>query len=154
MTAAEIDAGLWVFSDPSIYAAFTEDLAGINIIDTSVYPSGSTALGDVLQSGNVFLGGQMAVSANAGVRPELYAPATWQQGSSYSHLDEDVFPPGDPDSLMTPVLNLAEAIHSPGDIILCMFQDLGWTTLSDCEAPIFADGFESGDTSAWSGTVP
>ncbi len=118
--------------DPAIYAWFTEDLAGVSLFDEMTYPDGSTQLAGVLQSGNVFFDAPMSTAANAGTRPELYAPAIWESGSSFSHLDETVFPPGDPDSLMTPFLSLDEAIHNPGDIILCMFEDMGWTTSSNC----------------------
>ena len=124
--------GFRIFDDPAIYASFTEDLAGVSLFDEMTYPDGSTQLAGVLQSGNVFFNGPMAVSTNSGTRPELYAPAIWESGSSFSHLDENVFPPGDPDSLMTPFLSLDEAIHNPGDITLCMFQDMGWTTSSNC----------------------
>ncbi len=130
LMAVQAGFGFSLFADPSIYASFTEDLAGDNIIAT--YPDFSTQLAVVLQSGNVFFNGPMAVAANEGVRPELYAPATWESGSSFSHLDENVFPAADPDSLMTPFLNLGEAIHDPGDITLCLFQDIGWTTSSSC----------------------
>ncbi len=141
MDVSELGLGFWIFPLPSRYASFTEDLAGTSIIDPGTYPNGSAQLAGVLQSGNVFFNGPMAVSANGGQRPELYAPMSWSPGSSFSHLDETVFPPADPDSLMTPFLNFAEAIHSPGEIALCMFQDMGWTTSSDC-------GIESSTLSA------
>jgi hypothetical protein len=33
---------------------------------------------------------------------------------------------------MTPRLDFAEAIHDPGDITLCMFEDQGWETSANC----------------------
>src|SRR5262249_27648833 len=65
---------------------------------------------------------------NAGVRPRLYSPNPWAPGSSYSHLDETTYPPGDPNSLMTYALGAAEAIHDLGPIVRGVFQDEGWTT--------------------------
>ncbi len=128
----ELGLGFWLLPQPSRYASFTEDLAGNSIIDTATYPNFSTQLAGVLQSGNVFFNGPLTVSANSDQRPELYAPMRWSPGSSFSHLDETVYPPANPDSLMTPFLDFAEAIHHPGEIALCMFQDMGWTTSSSC----------------------
>ena len=65
-------------------------------------------------------------NVNGGQPARLYAPATWQQGSSYSHLDEATYPQGDANSLMTPSLNSAEAIHSPGGISLALLKSIGW----------------------------
>ena len=72
-----------------------------------------------------------------GSPPELYAPGTWDQGSSYSHLDETTFPPANPHSLMTPQLASMEAIHDPGQITLCMFEDMGWDAA--CVVPTAAE---------------
>jgi len=42
--------------------------------------------------------------------------------------------------------------------VLPFFEDrdleAGLLVLEACELPVFSDGFESGDTSAWSATVP
>ena len=59
--------------------------------------------------------------------PKLYAPAAWQAGSSYSHLDEATYPAGNANSLMTPAIGANEVIHSPGPITLGIFSDSGWT---------------------------
>ena len=134
LMVVDVGLGFWAFTVPAIYAFFTEDSSGTSIVDTGVYPDLSIQLAAVLQSGDVFLSGPMAVAANGGVRPELFAPSQWIQGSSYSHLDESVYPPGTPNSLMTPLLDPAEAIHDPGAITLCLFQDIGWTTNADCAA--------------------
>ena len=61
-----------------------------------------------------------------GGRPRLYAPANYQVGSSYSHLNETTYSPGTPNSLMTPGLNTAESNHNPGPALLGMFVDMGW----------------------------
>ncbi|HEX6463614.1 MAG TPA: BACON domain-containing carbohydrate-binding protein, partial [Vicinamibacterales bacterium] len=67
-----------------------------------------------------------AIAANNHVPPTLFAPAAFQNGSSYSHLDENTYPPGDLNSLMTPAIGFAEVIHTPGPIVLGMFTDMGW----------------------------
>jgi hypothetical protein len=70
----------------------------------------------------------------------LYSPSFWQTGSSFSHLDEDTaaFAAGNADSLMTPELAPGEAQHSPGPVVLGMFQDMGWP--SAATVPISSKG--------------
>ncbi len=132
---------------PVMYDRFTENGAGIDLIDTTVFPNPSAELAAQLQSGNIYFFGPNAVAANGGSRPMLYAPPIWQQGSSYSHLDEEFFGPGNPNSLMTPVLNWAESIHDPGPITRGILKDLGWTIagagaldLSFGETPLIGPG--------------
>ena len=113
---------------PFIYDRFSENGAGQSLLNTTLFPNPSVALATQLQSNSVFFNGPEAVVANGGTRPPLYAPSTWQQGSSFSHLDETVYPAGNPNSLMTPAFAMAEAIHNPGPVALGMFRDMGWTT--------------------------
>ena len=61
------------------------------------------------------------------VRSKMYAPATYEPGSSYSHFDESTYPAGDPASLMTPSIGYGEAIHDPGALGLGLLNDIGWT---------------------------
>jgi len=135
---------------PVIFDNFTEDNLGIAIRDAGTYPNNSVALGNVLTGMDVFFDGTNAKAANGGSPPELYAPGTFEYGSSYSHLDETVFGAGHPSSLMTPYLGSAEAIHDPGPVTLGIFEDIGWVTADT----IFSDGFESGNVSQWSSSVP
>ena len=136
---------------PEIFDRFTQDNSADFLINTVVYLNPSAALGTALTSTNVFFSGTNTNAANGGTRAELYAPGVWDQGSSYAHLDEVVFPAGNPSSLMTPFLGSAEAIHDPGPVTLGIFEDIGWEVNA---GRIFTDGFESGDASAWSSTVP
>ncbi|MDI6804977.1 MAG: FN3 associated domain-containing protein [Bacteroidota bacterium] len=93
---------------------------------TSVYPNPSHDLGSALKSNNIYFDGLNVYRINNNVLPKLYAPSTWAKGSSISHLDENSYPHGNSNSLMTPKTDYAEAIHSPGEIGLAMLQDLGW----------------------------
>ena len=111
---------------PGIYDRFTENGAGQSLINTSLFPNPSVALGNQLTSNNLFFDGPNAVGANNGIRPKLYAPSQWQQGSSYAHLDELTYPRGNPNSLDTPYFSLGEAIHDPGPIPLGILKDEGW----------------------------
>ena len=113
---------------PFIYDRFSENGLSQSLLNTTLFPNPSVALATQLQSNSVFFTGPQAIAANGGTPPPLYAPSSWEQGSSFSHLDEATYPAGDPNSLMTPALDMAEAIHDPGPVALGMFRDMGWTT--------------------------
>lgn len=113
---------------PYIYDRYAENNSAQALLNTTLFPNPSVALATQLQSNNIFFNGPQAVAANGGIRPRLYAPGSWIQGSSYSHLDEATYPAGNQHSLMTPEIGTAEAIHTPGPITLGMFRDMGWTT--------------------------
>jgi hypothetical protein len=72
----------------------------------------------------------LAVSDNNNVLPKIYAPRTFDAGSSYSHWDDGTFLRGNVNSLMTPSLANGEAIHNPGPVTLGFFKDMGWTICS------------------------
>ncbi len=74
------------------------------------YPNNSLALAKQLTGGDIFFDGPNTNPANGGSPAELYAPGTWAQGSSYSHLD-NVFDET-PNALMTFSLNNGEANHA------------------------------------------
>ena len=117
---------------PRVYDIFVENGSGQAITS---FTSPSSGLADQLQGDNLFWNSPSAVAANGNSRPKLYAPNPFQQGSSYSHLDESTFSAGNPDSLMTPQIGRAETIHDPGDIARGMFQDMGWTVNGGGESP-------------------
>ena len=117
--------GSWGFGSglPFIYDRFTENGSGQSLWQD--FPNNSAALANQLTGGDIFFDGPNTNPANGGSPAGLYAPGTWQQGSSYSHLDE-VFN-GTPNALMTYSLNNGEANHAPGPVMLGIFADLGWT---------------------------
>jgi hypothetical protein len=98
------------------------------------YPSGSSALKTHLTNNSVYMGGSHLTALLAG-RAKLFAPATWQGGSSNSHLDDAKYAPGTINALMTPVLNNGEAVHHPGPITVAIFQDIGWSVAGNATAP-------------------
>lgn len=67
--------------------------------------------------------GPKGVAANGGVAPVIYSPATYENGSSTSHLDERIFG-ASRDTLMTPKLDAAEVIYDIGPVTLGIFDDL------------------------------
>ncbi len=124
-----------VASDPGlpfVYDRFAEDEIGRPLLDAGTYPLNSTVLADALESA-VFFGGQ-SVEATYGTSAPLYSPPQWNDGSSYSHVDEMVFPTSDEDGLMTPFLQRAEVYRSPGPIPCAFLLDIGWTLAPACAA--------------------
>jgi hypothetical protein len=108
---------------PTSYDPFTENGAGRQLL---TFPDNSTQLATQLESNSVYFDSTRVRDANAGEPARLYAPGAWQQGSSYSHLNEATYPKGNANSLMTPILNPAEAIHTPGPITQALFKTIGW----------------------------
>ncbi len=127
--------GSWggVTGCPFSYDRFTQDGGGNSLINTTIYPNPSSALGSALTSNNVWFDGPRARSANGGTRVKLYAPSTWQPGSSYSHLDQ-IFN-GTENALMTYSLSSGESNHSPGPVGLGVLEDVGWATGDPAPAP-------------------
>ncbi len=119
---------------PFAFDHHAQNGSGQSLLNTTLFPNPSTALASQLKSNNIFFSGQNANSANGGSPTKLFAPATWQPGSSYSHLNESTFPAGNPNSLMTPSLGSAEAIHNPGSISLGMFEDMGWSLVNTIDS--------------------
>ena len=119
---------------PAAYDQFTEEGGGGSGTSLLSYGSGTSALGSALTSGNVFFDGANAREENGGVPPRLYTPASWQPGSSYSHLDYDTFNDTE-NQLMVWALSSGESAHSPGPVALGILRDLGWTTHEVPSAP-------------------
>ncbi|MEJ5308318.1 MAG: hypothetical protein WHX52_00980 [Anaerolineae bacterium] len=114
----------WVESIyPVGYDRYAENGAGTALLS---YTYGSTALAGQLTSNNVYFDGPYANAANGGARPKLFAPATWMQGSSYSHLDE-IFN-GTANDLMTYAIPNGQSTHAPGPIALGILRDIGWSS--------------------------
>jgi hypothetical protein len=126
---------------PAFYDTFVDDV-NFSIL---AYADPSPALTTALQGGgNLMWNGANAVAGNGGAKPELFDPNPWNPGSSYSHFAESYFLAGDVNSLMTPSIGTAEAIHDPGPACLGLLEDLGWginyedVGSSDNEGPDFS----------------
>ncbi|MDX1529906.1 MAG: T9SS type A sorting domain-containing protein, partial [Rhodothermales bacterium] len=97
--------------------------------------------------------GPAAAAAEPRGVPPLHAPRPWVTGSSYSHLSEleiggvEFYPPGEPNSLMTPFLGGAEGIHSPGAVTCGLLWDTGWEMGPACLA-LLEEAGDSGPAGA------
>ena len=108
---------------PFIYDTFTENSSGKKLL---TFPNNTVTLAGQLKSNHLFFRGPKTNAANGGQPASIYAPMTWEDGSSYSHLDESTFAAGNASSLMSPQLGMGEAIHNPGPVGLAILQDQGW----------------------------
>ena len=75
--------------------------------------------------------GSGGIAVNDDARPRIYAPGTFQSGSSISHLDESTHG----SELMSP--HYSGADHEPSDIEMGMLADMGWTTNSTGRGNVF-----------------
>ncbi|MCK4725978.1 MAG: PKD domain-containing protein, partial [Anaerolineales bacterium] len=115
------------FGSPMIYDRYAENGGGTALISfTNNHPSLTTQL----TSNNLFFDSPGGNFANGGSRVPIYAPSTWNQGSSYSHLAESFNPTSH--ALMTYSISRGETIYNPGAVTLCMFEEMGWTVSETC----------------------
>lgn len=76
-------------------------------------------------SDEIYWLGEAATAANGNVYSKIYAPATWEQGSSISHEDETIHP----GALMSPFYS--GVIHTPDALTLGMLSDIGWNVVPE-----------------------
>ncbi|MDO8952257.1 MAG: hypothetical protein Q7U86_06495, partial [Draconibacterium sp.] len=97
-----------------------------HLTDTDKFNMPSAALYNAFISNQLFSDSQAAVANNKGNKPRLYAPSTWNDGSSIYHLNESTYPSTTENSLMTHAIGKGEAIHDPGPITKGILADIGW----------------------------
>ena len=112
--------GFGSIEQPTPYDAFAQTEDGRRLADL---PSPSLELGRALRSPLLWSGAK-GIAANKGVKPLLYSPETYQDGSSVSHLDEKTFSNSGLDAVMTPELDAGEIFHDPGPLLLAMMEDM------------------------------
>ncbi len=142
--------GSWGLGDqgyPVIYDRFTERGDGTDLLSL---PNPSGTLADALTD-EVFFDGPTARAQ--GSRPTLFAPAPWQGGSSYSHLDERTYPVGTANALMTPNFARGEAVHDPGPLTCGALRDIGWVLTPVCSVKVPLEDVLTERVLAFSATV-
>jgi hypothetical protein len=113
---------------PFVYDLAIENSVGQNIFTNFTSPS--AALGTQLTSNNLFFN-----SPTASPKPKLFAPTSFSGGSSIAHLDENTYPAGNPNSLMSPQIGFREVMHDPGPLVKAMFSDMGWVLPRQVHTP-------------------
>ena len=74
----------------------------------------------LLQSNN------LRINVSNALDEKLYAPASWQEGSSFSHFDESSHPPGSAGALMTPSLGSQQTERELDGAIVGLMGRMGW----------------------------
>lgn len=110
---------------PNAYDVYVSDASARKLTNTSVYPNPSTTLGSAFTSGGLYFDGSNATAANGGSAAKIYAPPTWMQGSSYSHLDYATYV-GTANALMVYAIAKGVSRHDPGPVTKGMLKDMGW----------------------------
>jgi hypothetical protein len=114
---------------PLIYDTFVENYSGNRLTDSLKFINYSTALRNQFTGDQLYFNGPLLrkysfLNYLTDSRAKLWAPASWDAGSSISHLDEKKTLQAN--SLMTPSIDYGEAIHNPGKYTFSILGDLGW----------------------------
>lgn len=127
--------GMYRYGDDPLAAVFDHHVINKSnqyLLNKTLFPNPSIALHQALTSGWL----QFYTLQTQNSLPRLYAPATWDEGSSIYHLDDATYRAGDPNSLMTPFTGMGEAIHNPGPHALSIMYDMGWKNITIQHQPL------------------
>ena len=114
-----------------IYDRFLETETGVPLTDENMFGSPSPQLLGAVTADDLVFDGVRANEGNNDGEVPLFAPSTFDNGSSVSHLSESRYRAGTENALMTPFLASGEAVHDPGPITLGIFADMGWPVVFD-----------------------
>lgn len=122
LSSASYDSylGFGYIDEPTPFDAYVQVDDGRRLADM---PSPSLELGKAL-TGTLVWSGPLGVTANNGVKPLLFTPSRFDEGSSVSHLDEATFADSTLDAMMTPSLSPGEIFREPGPLVLAMMEDM------------------------------
>ena len=120
---------------PFVYDRFIEDAGGVAITNGATYPENSAAFGSLITSNALYISGP-SVDPTLGGPGRAFAPAGWQQGSSYSHWNEATYGSGSSLAMMTPQVAPGESHQDPGANTCAFFGDMGWPLAPACVALI------------------
>lgn len=96
--------------------------------------------------------GNLRINLSSALDSKLFSPSNWQEGSSYSHLDESTYPAGQPGALMTPSLTTGETERTVDAAVLGILAETGWPLRVGAVTPtiLSVDGSASAVTVSWS----
>ena len=132
--------GQYLAALPSVYDCFIETGGAggpVRRLVTSQkeFPNNSPELNQQLTGNDLFLNGAILRQTTV-QKLRLHAKSLFSRSTSIYHLDEDTYPAGNENSLMTPTLKQAESIHSPGPLVTTFFSDMEWKTTSVLHTPL------------------
>ena len=147
----EAEYGIGSGNDPMIFDVAIFDNEFDQLVDEEFFSNGSTELHDAITGIKLFWGHRglenvheetaTALAANGGGPVMLWAPEEFSEGNSISHLDEDAYPAGTPNALMSPFVSRGKATHQPGPVLLAILHDMGYTIREEMlQIPQFGTG--------------
>ncbi len=105
----------------TIFDSFTINTADANALFTSYTTDGQRLT--AITSNALFWNGANGKAANGGAAVKLYAPGTFESGSTYSHIDPSLTGVG---GLLFPALSDGVGFSGPTAVELGIMQDMGW----------------------------
>lgn len=124
-------SGSYGYSDgwPAAFDRRVETIDSVSLTNPAAFANPSAPLYYAMVSNFLFASSPAASFLSAGERPRLYAPPSFQEGSSIYHLNDGSYPYGTENALMTSSAGRGEAVHSPGPLTTGILDDLGWKHL-------------------------
>ncbi len=111
---------------------FVQNRSGDRLTNTGTFANPSAKLYQNFTSGWLVFNSKLSESNF----PRLYAPTTWDRGSSIYHLNDATYPAGDENALMTHAQSLGEANHDPGPQTMAILNDIGWKSVVIKHTPV------------------
>ncbi len=131
---------------PGIFDQFIFDNKNKLLVDTLTYQNNSNQLFKQIISDSLYLNSASILRNNSGNSARLYAPKPTQispknplgymEGSSVYHVDQNTYPPGNINALMTPQIAPGEITAQLGPIVRGIFNDIGWYSSNIIDAEL------------------
>lgn len=131
---------------PGIFDQFIFDNKNKLLVDTLTYKNNSNQIFKQIISDSLYLSSTSILRNNANKSARLYAPKPTQrnptnllgyiEGSSVYHVDQNTYPPGNLNALMTPQIARGEITPQLGSIVKGVFNDMGWYSSNIIDAEL------------------
>ncbi len=119
----------WQQGDATSFDQLVVNFSGDQLVDTSQFTNPSVSLKNALVSNAINANSPVGFLNGGGYLPRLFAPRSWDSGSSIYHLNDATYPSSDPNSLMTHAVGKGEGIHDPGPVTMGIMADIGWKNM-------------------------
>ncbi len=112
---------------------------GSTSLPSSTYDYEVTYLGTpYLQTANpsaALVSNNLNINVSDSYQYRVYAPTSWNLGSSLSHFDENTYPDGSPGVLMTPSIAAGDTHRNLDAPVLGVMSQIGWDVAAPLSAP-------------------
>ncbi len=113
-------------SSPASFDEYIHNYNSQQLTDTALFTNPSSQILTQLTSGFLQFISPIFNDTVPGDLPRLYAPRTFSDGSSVYHLNDNTYPSGNENSLMTHSSGMGESNFNPGPLTMNMLADIGW----------------------------